>query len=382
MYSANYGFGNAAPNFNNPAGTPQPGMQPGQQVMFNRQQQFAGMAPQGVAYQQQFPGASYGQVLPTGVGPQGFVPNNYMMGPGMPGFPMGQPGMPQQQQMMQRMQQQQQQQPQQQTPEHSPRNADEHHASPAASVLDSPAHVSGTDTHEPTTNGIGHPQTPTFSSNPAGGMAGPSTGTVPMSPTTEALEKERFALLLDINHELLYESIQIQTTLQELKKEFTAVNGNIPDRKPSEEENHFQQDYLHCMRRLQANLSYMAALADRKPEVKGPPCPAYLSAPPLNLTLRPRGVPIGAENSTTPPDPVVDREERNKSIMDLYRRLQAVFPTFDPKKEPAFRTAPSGQKPGNPMAPSQQASPAAQRTPQLPNMPGPPMNLQPNLALQ
>lgn len=58
MYSANYGFGNAAPNFNNPAGTPQPGMQPGgmqpgQQVMFNRQQQFAGMAPQGA-----FPGAN------------------------------------------------------------------------------------------------------------------------------------------------------------------------------------------------------------------------------------------------------------------------------------------------------------------------------------
>ncbi|UKZ47130.1 hypothetical protein TrVGV298_001344 [Trichoderma virens] len=415
MYSANYGFGNAAPNFNNPAGTPQPGMQPGQQVMFNRQQQFAGMAPQGgfpganphmmpdasaaammqsqgmpgmapnsqMAYQQQFPGASYGQVLPTGVGPQGF------------------PGMPQQQQMMQRMQQQQQQQqPQQQVPQQQPNQMMAQVSTPQRP----PSTAQGTPTNimppqqpqfstpqpmsqgqTPTSQqpmGLGTPQTPTFSSNPAGGMAGPSTGAVPMSPTTEALEKERFALLLDINHELLYESIQIQTTLQELKKEFTAVNGNIPDRKPSEEENHFQQDYLHCMRRLQANLSYMAALADRKPEVKGPPCPAYLSAPPLNLTLRPRGVPIGAENSATPPDPVVDREERNKSIMDLYRRLQAVFPTFDPKKEPAFRTAPSGQKPGNPMAPSQQASPAAQRTPQLPNMPGPPMNLQPNLALQ
>ncbi|KAL6807914.1 hypothetical protein GGI42DRAFT_319254 [Trichoderma sp. SZMC 28013] len=445
MYANNYGFGNAAPNFN-PAGTPQQGMQPGQQVMFNRQQQFAGMAPQGafpganphmmadansansmmqsqgmmpsqgmpgmapnnqMAYQQQFPGAAYGQVLPAGVGPQGFVPNNYMMGAGMPGFPMGQPGMPQQQQMMmQRMQQQQQaqQQQQQQQAQQQQQQQPNQAMGQVSTPQRPPSTAQGTPTNimppqqpqfstpQPMSQGqtptgqqqmgLNTPQTPTFSSNPASGMAGPPTGAVPMSPTTEALEKERFALLLDINHELLYESIQIQTTLQEMKKEFAAVNGNIPDRKPSEEENHFQQDYLHCMRRLQANLSYMAALADRKPEVKGPPCPAYLSAPPLNLTLRPRAVPIGAENSTTPPDAVADREERNKSIQDLYRRLQAVFPTFDPKKEPAFRTAPSGQKPGNPMAPSQQASPAAQRTPQLPNMPGPPMNLQPNLALQ
>lgn len=91
--------------------------------------------------------------------------------------------------------------------------------------------------------GVATPQTPTFSSNPASSMAAPSSA-VPMSPTTESLEKERFALLLDINHELLYESIQIQTTQQELKKEFVAVNGNVPDRKPTEEESHFQHDYL------------------------------------------------------------------------------------------------------------------------------------------
>ena len=66
----------------------------------------------------------------------------------------------------------------------------------------------------------------------------------PLSPTTESREKERFALLLDINHELLYESIQIQTTQQELKKEHTAAGTNPADRKPSEEENMFQQDYV------------------------------------------------------------------------------------------------------------------------------------------
>lgn len=137
-----------------------------------------------------------------------------------------------------------------------------------------------------------------------------------------------------------------------------------------------------CMRRLQGNLSYMAALADRKPEVKLPPCPPYLSAPPLNMALKLRAMPIGAENSSVPIDPVADREERNKSIQDLYRRLQAVFPEHDPKNEPAYRTSATGQKPGNPMVASQQASPAAQRTPQLSNMPGPPMNPQAGVPMQ
>ena len=127
------------------------------------------------------------------------------------------------------------------------------------------------------------------------------------------------------------------------------------------------------MRRLQTNLSYMAALADRKPEVKVPPCPAYLSAPPLNLALKLRapavGGPEGSENNI---DPVADREERNNSIKDLYSRLQAAFPGFDPKKEPAFRgNAQGGQKPGNLMG--NQASPTAQRTPKITNMGAPPM---------
>jgi hypothetical protein len=251
--------------------------------------------------------------------------------------------------------------------------------------------------------GVSTPQTPTFSSNPVSGMAAAPANAVPMSPTTETLEKERFALLLDINHELLYESIQIQTTQQELKKEYAAVNGNIPDRKPTEEENLFQHDYLQyvqddnqiietivlttdvlssCMRRLQGNLSYMAALADRKPDVKVPPCPPYLSPPPLNLALKLRAIPIGAENSTLPIDPVADREERNRSILDLYRRLQAVFSEFDPKKEPAYRMSGSGQKPGNPMSASQQASPAAQRTPQMSHMPGLPINPQTGMPMQ
>ncbi|KAK8931892.1 hypothetical protein VCV18_000421 [Metarhizium anisopliae] len=191
-----------------------------------------------------------------------------------------------------------------------------------------------------------------------------------MSPGAESREKERFALLLDINHELLYESIQIQTTQSELKKENPSPNGNPTERKPTEEENLFQQDYLQCMRRLQANLSYMAAMADRKPEVKAPPCPAYLSAPPLNLSLKLRAAPIRAEGQDANIDPVADRAERDQSIKDLYRRLQAVFPGFDPKKEPVFRPG-AGQKAGIGQGPNQ-ASPTVPQNPQMPNITAPP----------
>lgn len=72
----------------------------------------------------------------------------------------------------------------------------------------------------------------------------PSTAQ-PLSPGAESRDKERFALLLDINHELLYESILIQSTQQELKKEKAATtNGTAPDKKTPDEDGLFQQDYL------------------------------------------------------------------------------------------------------------------------------------------
>ena len=114
------------------------------------------------------------------------------------------------------------------------------------------------------------------------------------------------------------------------------------------------------MRRLQGNLTYMAGLADRKPETKAQPCPAYLSAPPLNLSLKLRPPPPGMEGQDIK-DPVADREDRDKSLKDLYLRLQKVFPGFDPKKEPLIRP---GQKPGQ--GPTQ-ASPTTQQAPQMLN---------------
>lgn len=126
------------------------------------------------------------------------------------------------------------------------------------------------------------------------------------------------------------------------------------------------------MRRVQANLSYMVAMAERKPEVKVPPCPAYLSAPPLNLSLKLRPFPITLEGRDTDVDTVADRQERDRLIKDLYLRLQAVYPGFDPKKEPAYRMPGPGQKAG-PQS-SNQPSPIVPQNPQMPNMTTAPSN--------
>jgi hypothetical protein len=63
------------------------------------------------------------------------------------------------------------------------------------------------------------PQTPTFPSNGQSANANGSTKeSTPLSPGTESRERETFSLLLNINQELLYESIQLQNTRAELKK--------------------------------------------------------------------------------------------------------------------------------------------------------------------
>ncbi|KAK0714873.1 hypothetical protein B0H67DRAFT_226551 [Lasiosphaeris hirsuta] len=183
------------------------------------------------------------------------------------------------------------------------------------------------------------PQTPTF---PPAGQQAQANGTsttvsTPQSPATESREKERFSVLLEINQELLYESLALVNSRAELKKEQSAAEsgekGNDIDF--AEEEKLSTQDYAQCMRRLQANLTYMAALADRKSQ-QAPPCPAYLMPPPLNLSIRlrvPQSMPD--ESSEKPPDPNADRGDRDKLLKDLYRRLQALFPGIDPRKEPA-----------------------------------------------
>jgi hypothetical protein len=90
------------------------------------------------------------------------------------------------------------------------------------------------------------------------------------------------------------------------------------------------------MRRLQANLAYLAAIADRshKPSSQIPSHPAFITAPPL--TAKPSTGSKKEESDKGPEDPEEDRVE---TLKQQYKQLQALFPDVDPKKEPQMQSA-------------------------------------------
>ncbi|KAI6093519.1 hypothetical protein F4821DRAFT_252523 [Hypoxylon rubiginosum] len=322
-------------------------------------------------YQPPYTNSPYGAGVPTSVAPQMNVPPNYAMGGGMPmaGFPMHH-GMNPQQQVMQRMQPPQSNTPgmstptpqrpfqpqppqstptpnsassvQQQHPLSTPQNT---HATPQNHT---PNNAQQPPQHQPPSNNIQTPQTPTFpASAQSNGPNNASTGSTPLSPGPDSRDKERVGVILEINNELLLEVMQIQHTQQFLKKERASANGtdataNELDKKPTQEEDMLAQDFLHCMRRLQTNLAYLAALADKKGNVTAAPYP-YLKAPPLNTTvkLKMQG-PDGSESQDAP-----DREDTVKYIQELYKKLQNLYPGVDPNKEPM--PAPSARQGAQPM---------------------------------
>lgn len=151
------------------------------------------------------------------------------------------------------------------------------------------------------------------------------------------------------------------------------------------------------MRRLGANFSYMAPLADRKPVQQA--CPALLTPPPLNLNIKLRVLQSTPGDSTEAmPDPNLDRVERDRILKDLYKKLQALYPGIDPRKEiasqmPNARPGQLGQHPNQAMMKTQQngqmagsnhSSPApglqAHKTPQMANAAAPMMHAQPTAS--
>lgn len=106
------------------------------------------------------------------------------------------------------------------------------------------------------------------------------------------------------------------------------------------------------MRRLQGNLAYLAAIADRshKPSSQIPAHPQIMSAPPLAPKNSQPKSPSTALSSDGPKkeepedkkhSPEDAEEDRGEIIKDLYKKLQALFPGVDPKKEPPMPGVPS-----------------------------------------
>lgn len=75
----------------------------------------------------------------------------------------------------------------------------------------------------------------------------PSTPTnlPPLSPGSEAREKERVGLLLDINRDLLMEVMRLQALQTEIKKEMEGDPN--PESKAAERKGQAHKDFLECV---------------------------------------------------------------------------------------------------------------------------------------
>lgn len=207
--------------------------------------------------------------MPATAAPQPHFPPNYTMAGTMPHqFQANASGMPQQQmqqqQMMQRMYPQQQNgpvmgtstpqrqfNPRQGTPGQStPSQQGQFAAPPTQQGMPQGQTPNGP---QQQTMSATTPQTPTFPSNgPTANVNGSTKESTPLSPGTESREREAFSLLLNINQELLYESIQLQNTRAEIKKEYlkdqsVAADGgggpNVDASELAKQEKMIQTDY-------------------------------------------------------------------------------------------------------------------------------------------
>jgi hypothetical protein len=97
------------------------------------------------------------------------------------------------------------------------------------------------------------------------------------------------------------------------------------------------------MKRLQSNLAYLAAIADRshKPSSQIPAHPAIMLAP----SIKPRTTNSVSSSSPKTEDradgmedkkPDTSDAERIETLKDYYKQLQALFPGVDPNKEPVL----------------------------------------------
>lgn len=152
------------------------------------------------------------------------MPPNFMMTGSMPQYQMSAGQMQPQQQMMQRMHPSQQNaasmspQLQYNNPQGTPTSmsTQQFPSTQAGGMAQGQTASNGMQSLPSATT----PQTPTFP--PVGHPSqvnGVSIATSPLSPASESREKERFGIILEINQELLLDSLQMQNTRAELKKE-------------------------------------------------------------------------------------------------------------------------------------------------------------------
>ena len=133
-----------------------------------------------------------------------------------------------------------------------------------------------------------------------------------MSPQSQQREKARVTVLLEINTALLQEVVSLQgkgmagtqvNQPQQSPSSPTSATDNALNNSPTtdtpKQGKPPSQEYQDCMRRLQANLSYLATIADAKKKSAGPlPAGPAIMIPPPHLS----------------------------GVHDLYKRLNQLFP--------------------------------------------------------
>jgi hypothetical protein len=103
------------------------------------------------------------------------------------------------------------------------------------------------------------------------------------SPAALAREKERVSVLLEINSILLQEAINLQTSGKAGAAPAQQGDSNPSPTESAPDKNAQRSpEYVNCMRRLQANLAYLATVADKGKKSGGvvPPAPAIMTPPP------------------------------------------------------------------------------------------------------
>jgi len=159
------------------------------------------------------------------------------------------------------------------------------------------------------------------------------------------------------------EAVSLQASQAEAKKEETKENTGSPDSEKEKADKEkadrwkaaSSREYVECMRRLQSNLAYLAAIADRshKPSSQIPPHPAIMTAP--SITSKPAlKFPFPDETETKEEDSDAKKkenmeeldEDRVEVLKDQYKKLQDLFPGVDFKKDAQMAAArqQAGQK--------------------------------------
>nr|POE93483.1 hypothetical protein CFP56_19495 [Quercus suber] len=121
------------------------------------------------------------------------------------------------------------------------------------------------------------PFAPSTQSQPAGSSTAGSSPRPPQSPSSQNREQERISLLLGINVDLLQEVHRLQA---EGKGGATSPQQQMQLKQQGQPDGMASDEYIQCLRRVQANLGYLMPKARDDPQKTTPHGPMYMSPPP------------------------------------------------------------------------------------------------------